>query len=534
MKQKIGASVLSSCSNARFTLVLVLASLLHGATPLHAADPTLAWTAQELNGIGNFLAVDSRGCTYVLGRMDHKDILTVKYSPSGRQLWSAVISGPHMSVSEVWDLSISELGDVYVTAWISPFPQETVESFTVRYDSTLVEQWTVSHDPFAAVDAATDLDGNLYVSHYGFGVAKYSRDGIQRWIVQQGPEDRFNEARSMDVDPAGNVYVTGSANNGGDIQDIGTVKYDTDGALQWNRRFDGASNGFDEGKDVRVDAAGYVHVCGVSYGDASSDFVVIKYAPEGDEVWVRTRDWLLGSDSPSAIEIDSHSNVYVTGYSTSLAGDMDYATIKYDSGGTLEWTRTYDAEGGNDVAVDLVVDPLENVYVTGRTNWFTWFGDYATVSYDVAGNERWAVLYDMNDGSDAAMDIGRASNGDIVVTGSAGARQGGAPSSITTIKYVEASTTAVTAQTSQVATWASAFPNPFEDGTIIRYRTTSSGHVSLIVFDSSGRILDTLVDGWREAGEFEATWASSRFPSGVYHYRLSCGGEVATGKLIRR
>jgi hypothetical protein len=338
----------------------------------------------------------------------------------------------------------------------------------------------------------------------------------------------------MDVDPVGNVYVTGSANNGGDVHDIGTVKFDFDGVVQWDRRFDGASGEFDEGLGVRVDSAGNVYVCGASYGNGGADFVVIKYAPDGDEMWVRTRDWALGTDWPSAIEIDAASNVYVTGHAMSLAGDMDFATIKYDSGGTFEWARTYDAEGGNDVAVALVVDPLENVYVTGRTNWFTWFGDFASVSYDIDGNERWAVLYDMNDGSDAALDIGQASNGDIVVTGSAGASQGGALPSMTTIKYVQGSTTAVSGQAPQVATWASAFPNPFDDGTTIRYRTTTSGHVSLVVFDSSGRIRDTLVDGWKETGTHEANVSSSEFSSGVYHYRLSCGGEVATGKLIRR
>lgn len=79
-------------------------------------------------------------------------------------------------------------------------------------------------------------------------------------------------------------------------------------------------------------------------------------------------------------------------------------------------------------------------------------------------------------------------------------------------------------------------PNPFNPGTLIRYRLSRSGPVELSVFDASGRLIRTLIEGPASAGEGNAYWdgtdpAGRAVSSGVYFVRLQATEGVATRKI---
>jgi hypothetical protein len=77
-----------------------------------------------------------------------------------------------------------------------------------------------------------------------------------------------------------------------------------------------------------------------------------------------------------------------------------------------------------------------------------------------------------------------------------------------------------------------AVPNPFNPVTRISYRLARSGPVELTVYDVRGRLVETLVDAERPAGEHTTGWNASAHPSGVYYYRLRAGGVDQTRKLL--
>jgi poly(3-hydroxybutyrate) depolymerase len=64
------------------------------------------------------------------------------------------------------------------------------------------------------------------------------------------------------------------------------------------------------------------------------------------------------------------------------------------------------------------------------------------------------------------------------------------------------------------------YPNPFSYSTKIRYHLKSGTHVTVKIFDLSGRELTTLVDTYQAPGEYEVDWNVEGLPSGVYVYRL--------------
>jgi len=76
-----------------------------------------------------------------------------------------------------------------------------------------------------------------------------------------------------------------------------------------------------------------------------------------------------------------------------------------------------------------------------------------------------------------------------------------------------------------------AFPNPFNSTTTIGFNLMDEQHVSLQVFDLTGRLVDTLVDERLGAGRFTSVWKADLQAAGVYFYRLQAGSFQQTKKL---
>ena len=76
------------------------------------------------------------------------------------------------------------------------------------------------------------------------------------------------------------------------------------------------------------------------------------------------------------------------------------------------------------------------------------------------------------------------------------------------------------------------YPNPFNPTTNIRFEIPKNGFVKLVVFDMLGREVETLVNEKQSAGTYEATFNASRYPSGVYFYRLKTEGFSDTKKMM--
>jgi hypothetical protein len=76
------------------------------------------------------------------------------------------------------------------------------------------------------------------------------------------------------------------------------------------------------------------------------------------------------------------------------------------------------------------------------------------------------------------------------------------------------------------------FPNPFNPITKVRYLLSHDAHLSLRVYDTIGREVQTLVDGHVRAGEHEVTLDASSLAGGVYFYRLQSGSFSQTRKLL--
>ncbi len=75
------------------------------------------------------------------------------------------------------------------------------------------------------------------------------------------------------------------------------------------------------------------------------------------------------------------------------------------------------------------------------------------------------------------------------------------------------------------------YPNPFNPETVIRYHLGKASHVSLVVYDITGRQVAQLADEVQPAGSHQASWDAMRLPSGIYFYRLTAGSFTALKRM---
>ncbi len=76
------------------------------------------------------------------------------------------------------------------------------------------------------------------------------------------------------------------------------------------------------------------------------------------------------------------------------------------------------------------------------------------------------------------------------------------------------------------------YPNPFNPSTVIKYKLAESGNVKLIVYDSIGREVTTLVNKEQSAGIYSVNWDAKNLASGMYIYKLQIGNNIITKKAM--
>lgn len=295
---------------------------------------------------------------------------------------------------------------------------------------------------------AVDKHGNVYVTGrsagtgqgQNFATIKYDSEGRIKWNKRYtGPGDGFDEATAIAVDHFGHIYVAGSSAGAGTQEDYTVIQYDDDGDTRWVRRYNGPGNGLDRPAAIAVDHFGNVYITGLSVGSGNTtDYATLKYNRRGILQWVARYD-NGGWDDAQDIAVDAEGNVYVTGGSIGNSTGYDYATIKYNKNGVQQWVKRYDAASLRDFALALAVDHKGNVYVTGGSSPGAdseglHFSDYATIKYDRHGNTIWVQRYD-REGFDVAMDLVMDEAANLYITGSSGPIVEDPDNDYATVKY---------------------------------------------------------------------------------------------------
>jgi hypothetical protein len=222
-----------------------------------------------------------------------------------------------------------------------------------------------------------------------------------------GTDGGFENGSSIDVDSAGNAYVTGQTRStnfptanpiqatfGGGFPDGDAfiTKLNAAGnALVFSTYLGGSDN--DVGADIDVDSAGVAHVGGFTSSSnfptanafdstfsGTQDGFVTKLNAAGNAFAYSTYFGGSNSDAVNDIAVDSSGNTYVAGGTNSTdlptvnptqgtygGGTVDAFVTKFNAAGTALVFSTYLGGSGFERANALTVDSAGSIYVTGLT-----------------------------------------------------------------------------------------------------------------------------------------------------------------------
>jgi hypothetical protein len=308
---------------------------------------------------GEALALDGDGNVYIAGYSQgtrqngalYDEFLTVKYDAGGNELWARRRSTTQIA-DRAYRLAVDAEGNAYVTgeSFISTAGVTTQDLLTVKYSSTGQELWAsrfsgapgdpgiqpLPNNPIANDSGGIALDSasNVYVfgtnqvpatgeseADSDYLLLKYDpATGALVWSRGwDGESDDY--ARDMAIDAAGNVYLTGESWDGSynsataqQTWDAATVKFAGDGTVVWSRVYRGFPGKIDSGRSVALDGSGNVFVGAYSQGFINSDTAVIKYHPDGIEQWVyRYDNPEHTNDSLGDMAADASGNIYLAG-----------------------------------------------------------------------------------------------------------------------------------------------------------------------------------------------------------------------------
>jgi len=76
------------------------------------------------------------------------------------------------------------------------------------------------------------------------------------------------------------------------------------------------------------------------------------------------------------------------------------------------------------------------------------------------------------------------------------------------------------------------YPNPFNPATMIEYGIPKESFVTITVYNVLGQTITTLVHEQQNAGTYSVTFDASKYPSGIYFYKITAGDYVNTHKMV--
>lgn len=460
----------------------------------------LEW-AKRYNGPGNgvdsytWIALGGSGTVYVtgtsLGAGTNYDYATICYNSSGVQQWVQRYLGPGNNYDGPNGIAVDGSGNIYVTG--------------------------------ASMGSGTGYD---------YATIKYSPSGAELWVQRyNGPLNSFDYGNSIAVDGPGNVYVTGSSAGSGTSYDFATIKYNTSGVQQWAQRYNGPANNYDNAASIAVDAAGNVYAAGRSMGNGTGmDFATIKYSPSGVQQWAQRYSGAVYStlDAPSSIALDASGNVFVSGYTQydSLGTHVDFCTIRY--------TQTPLAP--SNLTAAAVSQSKINLQWTDNSG-----NEYGfKIERSTNAGTNWIFKDSVGSNTTAYADSGLASNTIYHYRIYAYNLAGSSPYSNTAFDTTFNLTGIVTnGEIPKEYKLYNNYPNPFNPATNIRFSIPGSGIVKLAVYDILGKEAKVLVNENLNAGTYNISFDASGLSSGIYFYRIevrqsgsSASGFTAVKKMI--
>lgn len=512
------------------------------------------------NAKGNAVTTDAAGYSYVTGYsqeelLNGNDIITIKYDETGNIVWAQLYGGDALLDDAGNGICVDASGNVYVVGTVTKLLSGQ-DIIILKYNSSGTLQWVKSYFetgflgiPLIRTDngmaIATDAYGYVYIAGFStpsdnktdIFLGKYSASGQVVWTKTNDGSANLNcEATSLAVSSTGNIYVAGFITSSAGDKDMAVEKFNSNGSLQWTKLVSGTGGGEDKAWGIVVDGYDNSYITGyVTSAGGNVDAATVKVNTYGTVVWNSIYNGQGGSvDKAWGIVVDTDGSVFITGQTDNSGANTDYLTIRYNSNGTVNWLQTYNGTGnGQDIASSIAIlnsSMNRSIVVTGKS-WGTSDNyDYATVKYNLTdGTQTLASRYSFDGNTnDCAKALTISIDLKIVITGFSqlifGGDNGVQSTYISTLSYNDYSSQLTSANNApKIYSLSQNYPNPFNPSTTISFELPAAGNVKITVYDMLGKAVNVLLNQNLDAGSHEVTFSAANLSSGIYFYELSAG-----------
>ena len=446
----------------------------------------------------------------------------------------------------------------------------------------------IAHSIIQTTDSGYVVAGGEYF--YGGGshtyIAKFNTICTLQWTRILGGGTSIDYANSI-IQTADGGYAIAGDISGGDYS-MYILKLDTSGTLQWARTIGGTNNDYANSIIQTTDGGYAVAGSTDSFGSGNYDMYIVKLGISGSLLWSKTVGG-TGDDEAHSI-IQTTDNGYAVGGYTSSFGATYYNVyiIKFDTSGTIQWTRTVGETNYDDYAYSILQSTDGGYAIAGHTRPVVGNGDFYILKLNSNSTLQWNRSVG-GTGDDIAYSIIHTLDGGYAVTGQTGSFGTGL-GAMYIVKFDASGNTCgnFTSQSSSTGTGGTLgnpnsvtttpnpiittlnptigsngnvttlcfvgiqpisnkipisyelyqnYPNPFNPTTKIKFSIPSNvksetSNVKLVVYNVLGKEAATLVNEKLSPGTYEVEWNGSNYPSGVYFYKLTISDPETSSGLI--
>lgn len=204
----------------------------------------------------------------------------------------------------------------------------------------------------------------------GTMVRKYNSSGVIQWTrTIYGSNDYNVDVSSACLDSNNDVIICGMfievASGSTDIIDFYVAKISgSSGAVSWTQRLTGTDlQGDNEYKHVSVDSSNNIFLNGYGHHATAApddDLITIKYNTSGTLQWQRRITFATGNELPRGIVTKANGSVIVA----AEAADDSSALVNYDTNGNIVWQRKFT----NFEIRSLAIDKEDDMIIAGLSN----------------------------------------------------------------------------------------------------------------------------------------------------------------------
>lgn len=250
-----------------------------------------------------------------------------KYTSSGDSLWTVSISDDTSNYT-INDIITDSYNNIYSTVTQSYYAGGDVPETKViflKYDHNGNSVWTKSLDVDTPRKLIFDNAANLLLVTHGDGkVIKYNTEGDSLWCF-----DASGLLTDINIDKENNILLSGYAGGIGGT-DYMISKVASDGSFMWSSIFNSDENLRDFAMAVAVDDDDNVYITGSSHDMITQGVCnTLKYNPDGELLWQYKYDAPHSIfENPGFIFLDDSNNVFIVGDVADSTNGWNFFALK--------------------------------------------------------------------------------------------------------------------------------------------------------------------------------------------------------------